>query len=107
MVPVSFSADSGAPLEFAGEEFVLTKDTKGSGALYWPRERALLVADLHLEKGSWYARTGQMLPPRVNFKRCRSLAGHKHECNRMNSAGAREFHTKVVLGVRAIRQGDS
>ncbi|MCK0127505.1 ligase-associated DNA damage response endonuclease PdeM [Erythrobacter sp. F6033] len=54
MVPVSF-----APLDFAGEELVLMK----SNALYWPRERALLVADLHLEKGSWYAKQGQMLPP--------------------------------------------
>ncbi len=54
MVPVSF-----APLEFFGEEFLLTK----SSALYWPRERALLVTDLHLEKGSWYAQHGQMLPP--------------------------------------------
>ena len=34
-----------------------------SNAVYWPRERALLVADLHLEKGSWYAKHGQMLPP--------------------------------------------
>ncbi len=34
-----------------------------SNALYWPSERALLVADLHLEKGSWYAQAGQMLPP--------------------------------------------
>jgi DNA ligase-associated metallophosphoesterase len=33
------------------------------GALYWPSRRALLVADLHLEKGSWFARLGQMLPP--------------------------------------------
>ena len=32
-------------------------------ALYWPREQALLVADLHLEKASFFARTGQMLPP--------------------------------------------
>lgn len=32
-------------------------------ALYWPDQRALLVADLHLEKGSWYAQRGQMLPP--------------------------------------------
>ncbi len=54
MVPVSF-----APLEFAGEELVLLRNN----ALYWPREGALLVADLHLEKGSWYAQTGQMLPP--------------------------------------------
>ncbi|NQX96106.1 MAG: phosphoesterase, partial [Erythrobacter sp.] len=59
MVPVSFPSDSGAPLGFAGEELVLLK----SNALYWPRESALLVADLHLEKGSWYAQTGQMLPP--------------------------------------------
>lgn len=47
------------PLSFAGEEFVLTQGR----ALYWPRERALLVADLHLEKASFYARHGQMLPP--------------------------------------------
>jgi DNA ligase-associated metallophosphoesterase len=33
------------------------------GALYWPLRRALLVADLHLEKASWFARLGQMLPP--------------------------------------------
>ena len=54
MVPLSF-----APLEFAGEEFVLGE----SRALYWPRERALLVADLHLEKASFFAKTGQFLPP--------------------------------------------
>lgn len=34
-----------------------------SGALYWPAENALIVADLHLEKGSSYARRGVMLPP--------------------------------------------
>jgi DNA ligase-associated metallophosphoesterase len=33
------------------------------GALYWPEEGLLLVADLHLEKGSSFARRGQMLPP--------------------------------------------
>jgi len=33
------------------------------GALYWPARRALLVADLHLEKASWFAGRGQMLPP--------------------------------------------
>jgi hypothetical protein len=48
-----------APFQFAGQELAL-----GAGrALYWPAERALLVADLHLEKASWYAQTGQMLPP--------------------------------------------
>jgi uncharacterized protein len=34
-----------------------------SGALFWPGERTLLVADLHLEKGSSHAERGTMLPP--------------------------------------------
>ena len=47
------------PLLFAGESlFALS-----GSALYWPARRALVVADLHLEKASWYARGGQMLPP--------------------------------------------
>jgi len=54
MVPLSF-----APMEFAGHELLLAEGR----ALYWPREQALLVADLHLEKASFYARHGQMLPP--------------------------------------------
>ena len=33
------------------------------GVLYWPEEGALIVADLHLEKGSSFARRGQLLPP--------------------------------------------
>ncbi len=32
-------------------------------ALFWPMRRALIVADLHFEKASWYARSGQYLPP--------------------------------------------
>ncbi|MFL5060405.1 MAG: ligase-associated DNA damage response endonuclease PdeM [Xanthobacteraceae bacterium] len=34
-----------------------------AGALYWPEERALVVADLHLEKGSSFAARGVLLPP--------------------------------------------
>ncbi len=33
------------------------------GALFWPARRALIVADLHFEKASWFAKFGQMLPP--------------------------------------------
>ena len=44
---------------FAGHELVALPQ----GALFWPLRRALLVADLHLEKASWFARGGQMLPP--------------------------------------------
>jgi DNA ligase-associated metallophosphoesterase len=47
------------PFSFAGEEMRLTQ----ARALFWPRERALLVADLHLEKASFFAVRGQMLPP--------------------------------------------
>jgi hypothetical protein len=36
---------------------------RASGALWLAREGALVVADLHLEKGSSYAARGQMLPP--------------------------------------------
>ena len=34
-----------------------------SGALLWPAQELLAVADLHLEKGSSFARRGQLLPP--------------------------------------------
>jgi len=47
------------PFSFAGETFFATAD----GALFWPAQSALLVADLHLEKASWFARLGQFLPP--------------------------------------------
>lgn len=47
------------PLSFAGEEMFLIDGR----ALYWPRERTLLLADLHLEKASFFAGHGQMLPP--------------------------------------------
>jgi DNA ligase-associated metallophosphoesterase len=47
------------PFSFAGETFSASPD----GALFWPAQQALLVADLHLEKASWFARLGQFLPP--------------------------------------------
>jgi DNA ligase-associated metallophosphoesterase len=33
------------------------------GAAFWPAESTLIVSDLHFEKGSSFARKGQMLPP--------------------------------------------
>ena len=47
------------PVSFAHQEMLLTTGR----ALFWPRENALLVADLHLEKASYFAQHGQMLPP--------------------------------------------
>jgi uncharacterized protein len=77
MVPVSFAFD------FCGEEFRLA----GARALFWPRENALLVADLHLEKSSFYARTGQMLPPYDSRATLEMLAGLVRE------TGARRIYT--------------
>lgn len=44
---------------FGGEVFIPLP----SGGLYWPELNALLVADLHFEKMSSFARRGQLLPP--------------------------------------------
>lgn len=46
-------------LNFAGHAF----EPLPSGGLYWHAERTLLVADLHLEKLSSFARRGSLLPP--------------------------------------------
>jgi len=59
------------PLSFAGETFFATAD----GALFWPSQSALLVADLHLEKASWFARVGQFLPPYDSHATLTALAG--------------------------------
>lgn len=47
------------PFSFAGHDLLALR----SGALFWPLRGALLVADLHFEKASWFAQRGQMLPP--------------------------------------------
>lgn len=48
-----------ASLQFAAETFVL----HGEGALYWPAQRTLMVADLHFEKASFLAAHGSLVPP--------------------------------------------
>ena len=57
---LSLSAGPAATeIELAGEACLLDP----SGALVLPERRLLVVADLHLEKGSSFARRGAMLPP--------------------------------------------
>lgn len=53
-------APAGPALEAVGGHAALLDP---SGALFLADERALVVADMHLEKGSAFARRGQMLPP--------------------------------------------
>ena len=50
---------AGAEIAVAGVAFV----ADCAGALYWPEESILAVADLHLEKGSSFAARGVLLPP--------------------------------------------
>lgn len=49
----------GTAVALAGAALVLD----AAGALWWPAERMLIVADLHLEKGSSFAARGVPLPP--------------------------------------------
>jgi DNA ligase-associated metallophosphoesterase len=48
-----------AAIAFAGQHF----EALPCGALFWPDQALLLVADLHLEKGSSAAARGWLLPP--------------------------------------------
>ena len=57
-------------ISFAGQVFCVA----GDAALYWPVRKALLVADLHLEKASAYAQAGQMLPPYDSLSTLQDLA---------------------------------
>jgi DNA ligase-associated metallophosphoesterase len=70
------------PFSFAGETFEAT----AAGALYWPSRQALLVADLHLEKASWFARLGQFLPPYDSHATLSALAAE------VDRSGARRLY---------------
>jgi DNA ligase-associated metallophosphoesterase len=48
-----------APVHLAGERLMLDPD----GAVFWSARRLLVVADLHLKKGSAAATRGSLLPP--------------------------------------------
>ena len=48
-----------AAMTLNGAELVLDP----SGALWWPQQKTLAVADLHFEKGSGLAAAGRLLPP--------------------------------------------
>jgi DNA ligase-associated metallophosphoesterase len=58
-----------AGFAFAGVQLFARSD----GALWWPEERTLLVADLHLEKASHFARKGWLLPPHATAETLAAL----------------------------------
>ncbi len=60
--------DSGSPLSRGRAEHAISVAgiallADPAGVLYWPDEKLLVVADLHLEKGSAFAARGVLLPP--------------------------------------------
>jgi len=78
-----------------------------SGALLWAVRRTLVVADLHLEKGSAFAARGQLLPPydtRATLGRLEALIA-KHRPERVICLGD-SFHdggagARLAVGDRA------
>jgi DNA ligase-associated metallophosphoesterase len=65
-MPMSFAScsprdDAAFPAALRLGEVTFAADC--AGALYWPEQSLLVVADLHLEKGSSFARRGTLLPP--------------------------------------------
>ncbi len=57
-------------LSFSGQRFVPLP----CGAVFWPVQSLLLVADLHLEKGSHFARRGWLLPPHDSLETLERVA---------------------------------
>ncbi len=57
--PKTIEENGTCPFELAGNELLADP----AGIIWWEAEKCLIVADLHLEKGSSFARRGQMLPP--------------------------------------------
>ena len=98
---------------FSGTELIALSQ----GALFWPARRALLVADLHLEKASWFGARGQMLPPYDSIATLADLTAlaaatrpleiwclgdsfhDRHGCDRL-PARAREMLTALTGPVR-------
>ena len=64
-VPVAKSASQSSPRQADGALTLAGADLHAdvAGALYWPEQGMLAVADLHLEKGSSFAARGVLLPP--------------------------------------------
>ncbi|MDK1493306.1 ligase-associated DNA damage response endonuclease PdeM [Sinorhizobium sp. 7-81] len=69
------------------------------GGLYLPETRTLVVSDLHLEKGSAFARRGMMLPPYDTLATLRVLEAviARHNPNTVISLGD-NFHDRVGSG---------
>jgi DNA ligase-associated metallophosphoesterase len=77
-----------------------------SGALFWEEQRLLVVADLHLEKGSSFASRGVLLPPYDTVATLSRLAAviARHDPRMVIALGDsfhdREAHQRLSVGDR-------
>ena len=81
------------PISIAGRS--LLADV--TGALYWPAEDILIVADLHLEKGSAFASRGIMLPPYDTAATLERLADSFHDCGAAERMSPVDRETLAIL----------
>ncbi len=83
------------PFRFHGEDFLADP----AGALVWPAAETLVVADLHLEKGSAYAANGTPLPPYDSRETLRRLGDvlRRHAVRRVICLGD-SFHDVDAAG---------
>ena len=72
-------------IEFGHHEFIL----HASGTLLWPSQNMLVVSDLHLEKGSHFARRGYFLPP---------YDSHETLVRLLSVCQATDLHKVLILG---------
>jgi len=67
-----------------------------AGGVYWPEQGALIVADLHLEKGSSFAARGVLLPPYdTTATLARLAAAVTHFAPRLVIALGDSFHDRA------------
>lgn len=99
-----------APIHLAGEMLMLDP----AGALFWPDEKMLVVADLHFEKGSAAAMRGNLLPPwdtKVTLERLATLLRRYHPRTVValgdsfhDAKGAARLHTQDQVRLKAMTE---
>ena len=97
MADVSLSFPPLPAFRFAGTELMALP----CGAVFWPEQGVLLVADLHLEKGAAFARRGWLLPPHDSLETLgRLISAVQRTGARMVAALGDSFHD--VAGADAM-----
>ncbi len=90
-------AKQGGAAEITLQGVTLVADC--TGALYWPEQGILAIADLHLEKGSSFAVRGVLLPPYDTGATLSRIAGLiAHYAPRLVIALGDSFHDEAAPG---------